>query len=309
MEYRAFQYGEDERYIKAILGWVAVAGSNVVWTEEWFRQRFEENPLGKAVLACAYDGDTMVSCVAVERFPIQCEGSTLVGGCMRVLYTEEGYGLQDMWIGLLKVLEKECRQQGIDIVFYCKEKDFISLNEEYGWKYIERSNRYRFISVTSLWRSIFKLMDMGKPFVARKRKKQGESVQNEMGVNTSVTDYYKWLIHTSDKVFVVVDNEEVCAVLAMGQRGKRVREAHICYFQPKKRVVVAQRSIVEFVRGYFTKGTVDVVSCVDGKNYLSKSNSIRISQKVNYCYKWLGEVVIDVSLIMKEDIMYMMSVE
>ena len=46
-----------------------------------------------------------------------------------------------------------------------------------------------------------------------------------------------------------------------------------------------------FLQGYLTKYEVDVVSSVDGKNYLSKRNSIRTTQDVNYCYKCLGEPI------------------
>lgn len=291
MEYRVFQYGVDARYVKAILVGSAVEMHSVVRTEEWFCQRFEQNPLGKAVLTCAFDGDRMVSCVAVERFHIQCEGKTLVGGCMHVLFCQEGYDIQNMWVGLIKAIEEECKLQGIVIVFSFKGSDLIALNEEYGWKYDERYVRYQFNSVTGMWRSIFKLMDLGKPFIADVKRKQSDGVQKEMTDNAGVPDYYKWLICISPKRFLVVDNEEVCSVILLGQRGKRVIEAQICYFEPKKSVKAAQRSLVEFVKGQFAKGMVDVVSCIDGKNYLSKRNSLRTSQEVNYCYKYLGEPI------------------
>lgn len=291
MEYRAFQYGVDNRYINAILEGTDVARYGAIRAEEWFCQRFEQNPLGKAVLACAFDGDRLVSCVAVERFPVRCGGKALVGGCMRVMFIQDGYTLQGLWTDLFKVIEEECGKQGIDVVFYLKRHDFTALNEGYGRKYDELFVHYQFNSVTGSWRSIFKLLDLGKPFIADVKRELREGVQNEMMDNVGVPDYYKWLIRTSRKRFVVVDNEEVCAVLVTGQRGKRVREAHIIYFKSKKNVEEAQRSLVEFVKGHFTKNEVDVVSCVDGKNYLSKKNTLRTSQEVNYCYKCLGESI------------------
>lgn len=288
MEYRVFQYGVDDCYIKAILEEVAIACHGVVRTEEEFVQRFEQNPLGKTVLVCAFDGERMVSCVAVERLPIQCEGKILVGGSMRVLFVQDGYGTQDMWTGLLKVLEGECGCQGIDIVSCSKEQDFIASAKGQEWICREGIVRYRLNSVTGLWRNIFKMLDMKKPFVAEVK---AEGVQNENMDDACIPDYFKWLIHTSTKRFVVVDNEEVCAVMVIGHRGKRVGEAQICYFEPKKSLGAAQLSLVEFVKGHFTRKEIDVVSCVDGKNYLSKKNSFSTSQELNYCYKWLGEPI------------------
>ena len=292
MEYRAFQYGVDNRYINAILEGTDVARHGAISAEEWFCQRFEQNPLGKAVLACAFDGDRLVSCMAVERFPVQYEGKSLVGGYTHVLFVQKEYDTQDMWVGLLKVLEDECVRQGIDLVMGFNDQNLFAYAQGLGWKYRQGMTRYQFNSVTGLWRSIFKLLDLVNPFIADVKREQRDGVQKEMMDNAGVPDYYKWLIHTSNNQFVVVDNKEVCAVLVMGLRGKRVREAQVCYFEPKKSVGASQRSLVEFVKGHFTKNEVDVVSCVDGKNYLSKKNTLRTSQEVNYCYKCLGESII-----------------
>ena len=291
MEYRAFQYGVDSRYINAILEGTDVARYGTISAEEWFCQRFEQNPLGKAVLACAFDGDRLVSCVAVERFPVQYEGKALVGGYTHVLFVQKEYDTQDMWVGLLKVLEDECVRQGIDLVMGFNDQNLFAYAQGLGWKYRQGMTRYQFNSVTGLWRSIFKLLDLGKTFIADVKREQRGGVQNEMTDNAGVPDYYKWLICISPKRFLVVDNEEVCSVILLGQRGRRVREAQVCYFEPKKSVGAAQRSLVEFVKGHFTKNEVDVVSCVDGKNYLSKKNTLRTSQEVNYCYKCLGESI------------------
>ena len=291
MEYRAFQNGVDNRYINAILEWTDVGRYGTISAEEWFCQRFEQNPLGKAVLACAFDGDRLVFCVAVERFPVRCGGKALVGGCMRVLFTQDGYAEQDLWSDLFKMIEEECGRQGINIVCCIKNHGFATLNEDCGWKCDELFVRYQFNSVTGLWRSIFKLLDLEKPFIADVKRDLSEGVQKETSINVGIPEYYKWLMHTSNNQFVVVDNKEVCAVLVMGLRGKRLREAQVCYFEPKKSAGAAQRSLVEFVKGHFTKNEVDVVSCVDGENYLPKRNLIRTAQKTIYCYKSLGEPI------------------
>lgn len=288
MEYRVLQYGVDDRYIKAIHDGTAATGLRVDGSEMWFCQRFEQNPLGKAVLACAFDEDRLVSCVAVERISIQYDGKTVVGGCMHVLFFPKEYGTQDLKMDLLKVLEEECVRQGIDLLISDNNNVFIDSTVGYGWAYREGMVRYRLNSVTGLWRNIFKMLDMRNPFVADDK---AEGVQNEGVDDVCIPDYFKWLIRTSRKRFVVVDNEEVCAVIVIGHRGKRVGEAQICYFEPKKSVKAAQRSLVEFVKGHFTKKEIDVISCVDSKNYLSKRNSIRTTQDVNYCYKGLGEPI------------------
>ena len=288
MEYRVFPYGIDDCYIKAICEGAALAGLRVDGAEVWFHQRFEQNPLGKAVLICAFDGIRMVSCVAEERFPIQCDGKTLVGGCMRVLFVQDGYGFQEMWSGLLKVLEEECGRQCIDIITSSKEQAFIAFAQGHGWTCSEGMVRYRLNSVTGLWRNIFKMMDMSKPFVAEVKD---EGVRNENVDDVSVPDYYKWLIRTSPKQFIIVDNEEVSAVMVIGHRGKRVKEVQVCYFKPKKGIETAQLSLVESVKMHNKEYGIDVVSCIDGKNYLPKNNTMSSTQKVNYCYKWFSEPI------------------
>lgn len=290
MEYRVFQYGADDIYIKDIIEGFSVRNNEVV-DKVWFSQRFEQNPLGKAILVCAFDRDRMISCVGVERLPFQCEGKTLVGGNMRVLFVQDGQGSKDMWYSLLKVIEEECSRQGIDLVIGFNDQNLISSAQGFEWTYRVGMVRYRFNSVTGMWRNIFKMLDMKKPFVAETKDKQSEYVQKEMKDNTCMPDYFKWLICTSIKRFVVVDNEEVCAVMITGHRGKRVREAQVCYFEPRKGVEVAQRSLVKYIKGHFTKDEVDMISCIDGKNYLSKKNLFSTSQEENYWYKWLREPI------------------
>lgn len=288
MDYHIFRFGSNEESEGDIIRKLYGHHDDIIESKMWFSRRFEQNPLGRAVLACAFDGDRLVSCVAVERMPIQCEGKSFVCGYIHVLFVQEGYDTQVMWVGLLKVLEEECEHQGIDLLISDNNNNLIDSAVGYGWAYREGMIRYRLNSVTGLWRNIFKMLDMRKPFVADDK---AEGVQNEGVDDVCIPDYFKWLIRTSRKRFVVVDNEEVCAVIVIGHRGKRVREAQICYFEPKKSVKAAQLSLVEFVKGHFTKKEIDVVSCADGKNYLSKRNSIRTTQEVNYCYKCLGEPI------------------
>ena len=66
MEYRAFQYGVDSRYINAILEGIEVVSKGDVGADEWFYQRFEQNPLGRAILICAFESSRLMACMAVE---------------------------------------------------------------------------------------------------------------------------------------------------------------------------------------------------------------------------------------------------
>ncbi|MBR1834703.1 MAG: hypothetical protein IJ785_04265 [Bacteroidales bacterium] len=288
MEYAIINFGVDDCRLNDIVKSINVGCEETFWTELLFRQRFEYNPLGKAVLACAFDAERVIACVVVERFPFQSVGRSMVGGILRVLFVQDGYNNKGLWTGILKVVEEECSCQNIDAI-YCfnnNEDSMFSLTEDNGWLSYKGEVSYLLNSVTDQWRNIFKLMDINQPFIADVKENQGEAVDvdepQEIG-ETRIADYYKWLFHTSCKRFVMVDNENVCAVVAIGQRGKRVKEARICYFEAKKGLEEAQQSLREIIHNKVDG--IDVVSCIDSMNWLSPRNALKITQKVDWSYK------------------------
>lgn len=292
MKYRIFQYGRDNAYIKDVVKGHASREDNVEpQSETWFRQRFEQNPLGKAILACAFDGERMVACMIVERVPIECESQHTVGGYVSEYFVLPDYESPELLAELLKLVEEEAKNSGLDILLTYN----VIHVKDFGWTYFENKVRFRLNSVSGLWRSLFKLLDSTKPFVPDNREIQydgtvieKENESEDVAVQKSTKAYYKWLSQTGANKYITIDDEEFYAVAIIGQRGKRVREAHICYLESKRGDSFGQH-VLEVIKEQYKKECIDVVSWIDDMHYLPINNSLRISQMISYCYKSLGD--------------------
>lgn len=290
MEYLIFQYGRDDAYIKDIVKGLASRGKVEPPSESWFHQRFEHNPLGKVILACAFDGERLVACMIVERVPIECESLHTVGGYVSDYFVQHDYESKELLPELLKIVEEEAKNSGLDLLF----TDNVIQVKDFGWTYFENRVRFRLNSVSGLWRSLFKLLDSTKPFVPDNRGIQydGTGIEKEnesedVTVQKSTKAYFNWLSQTGANKYIIIDDEEVYAVAIIGQRGKRVRVAHISYLESKRGNSSGQH-VMEVIKEHYKKECIDVVSCIDDKHYLPMNNTLSISQMISYCYKILG---------------------
>ena len=291
MEYRIFQFGIDDVYIKDIVRGLASGDKVEPQSDAWFHQRFEHNPLGKAILACAFDRERLVVCMIVERVPIECESRHTVVGYVSDYFVQPGHDSKELLPELLKIVEEEAKNSGLDLLF----TDNVIQVKDFGWTYFE--NRVRFIlnSVSGLWRSLFKLLDSTKPFVPDSREIQydGTGIEEEnesedVAVQKSTKAYYKWLSQMGANKYIIIDDEEVYAVAIIGLRGKRVRVAHICYLELKREDSSGQH-VLEVIKERYKNECIDVVSCIDDMYCLPMNNTLRISQRISYCYKSLGD--------------------
>ena len=290
MEYRVFQYGIDDVYIKDIIKEFAGRDKVESRSDAWFHQRFEHNPLGKAILACAFDGERLVACMIVERVPIECENQHTVVGYISDYFVQPGHDSKELLPELLKIVEEEAKNSGLDLLF----TDNVIQVKDFGWTYFENRVRFRLNSVSGLWRSLFKLLDSTKPFVPDNRKIQynGAGIEKEnesedVAIQKSTKAYFNWLSQTGANKYIIIDDEEVYVVVIIGHRGKRVREAHICYLELKREGSSGQH-VLEVIKERYKNECIDVVSCIDDMHYLPTNNTLRISQKISYCYKSLG---------------------
>ena len=294
MEYRLFQYGTDDVYIKDVIeeGLKHNDHSSEL-SEAWFHQRFEQNPLGKAILACAFDNTCLAAYALVERVPFKEDSPLVDGACVSGMYIRPEYRGQVVLSDLLMLAEEEARRQGIELLFALNKPEIDEDASRYGWICGTTKICYRMKPV-SVIKSIFKLLDMSKPFVTglivkgrAKYLSDGGAVQEvESRLNK---DYLRWLISTSPhKCCMVVDGEHVVALVALGHRGKSLQEAQIIYMESKKDGVAPQRYQAEVVEAICKIVSVDVISCLDDYPYLTKKGSTGASPITTYCYKNLS---------------------
>ena len=293
MEYRLFQYGVDDCYINDILAGIEVVCNGDVGAEEWVYQRFEQNPLGRAILICAFDSSRLVACVAVERVPFENAGQTHVGGYISNSFIQEDYRSPENMSMLLKLAETESKHEGLDVLYAFDKSDIATDISKLGWICEEIQMRFRLYPIGGVMRSLFRLIDMSKPFVPELQNDKicfGNPVEEDVLIENPEMSYWTWRSGISEKKCVVINNDGVFAIAVVGHRGKRVREAHICYMVSKGKNRNIQQCRAEVVQKISEKIDVNVVSCADELSYVPKDNSLVRTQVLNCCYKWLGNL-------------------
>lgn len=297
MEYRLFQYGTDDSYIRDILEGISHKGYTYELSEEWFHQRYEHNPLGPAILACAFDNTCLTAVLVVERVLFKEASPLDNGACVSCLYVSPDYRGRVVLTDLLMLVEEEARRQGIGILF-ALNMPVLSLDaSRQNWISGTTKIRYRMKPV-SVIKSIFKMLDMSKPFVSGlidkrclKHLSEDESIAAvDKALLKMNKDYLRWAIATSlQNSCFVIDGKYVEAVVVLGHRGRRLQEAQILNMESKKGDEELCRYQSELVKAIYEKVDVDVISCLDNCHYLTTKGSRGASPVITYCYKILSE--------------------
>ena len=155
MEYRLFQYGTDDIYIKDVIEGLTHKGHLSELSEAWFHQRFEQNPLGKAILAGAFDNARLAAYALVERVTFNIDSPLVDGACVSGMYFRQEYRGKVVLSDLLILAEEEARRQGIGVLFALNMPVLALDASRYGWICGTTKIRYRMKPV-SVIKSIFK---------------------------------------------------------------------------------------------------------------------------------------------------------
>ena len=211
MEYRFFQYGVDDIYIKDIVDILAISHHEVTRTEKWFQWRFEQNPCGKAILSCAFESGQLVACIVIEKVPEIINGKKCIFGMVRYISVRDGYDPIEIIPRLIRLAESEVRRQQLDAVLILGLSDYCSDVSIDGWKISNVKVKCRVKFIKPL-RSIFRLSDITKPLIpivcSPQNKKSNVSFNEnylkkssinyqESGVNWDI-EYLCWRFNSTD---------------------------------------------------------------------------------------------------------------
>ena len=302
LEYRVFEYGKDDGYIRDIVDAIShIDSCYIKQSTEWFSCRFEKNPIGKAILIYATDKDRLVAFVVVERFPVGNTGLSFDGGFIHYVYVLQDYKEQDVVQEMLSMAESEAKGNGLKVVVTHNTPEIFPFVENMGWSYTTSKVRYRMHSVDG-WRSLFKLLDCTRPFVPeaeviqsvgqfKVHKNGGKDVTTEeksMGNMNLEMVYYKWVasVKPNSGLGIIEDGDTFCAFV-IGHRGKRANVAHIVYMSSSNAISMSKDSKSEIINRICKRFNVNVISCLGDNHYIPSENSFYRSQFISFFYKWL----------------------
>lgn len=306
LEYRVFEYGKDDRYVREIVDAVShIDSCHIKQSTEWFSCRFEKNPIGKAIIIYAKDKDRLVAFLVVDRFPIVNADLSFDGGFIHYVYALQNYKELGVVQEMLSMAESEAKGQGLRVVVTHDTPEIFPYVKNMGWEYVTAKVRYRMHSVDG-WKSLFKLLDCTKPFVPNEEVRQsidqfkvyetgGKDVTTEdrsMGNRNHEMAYYKWVasVRPNSGLAIIEDGDTFCAFVR-GHRGKRAKVAHIVFMSSSNAIHMSKDSISEMMNRICKEFNVNVISCMDNKQFIPNTNSFYHSQSISFYYKRLDTPV------------------
>lgn len=301
MEYRFFQYGVDDVYIKDIVDILAISHREVVITEKWFRWRFEQNPCGKAIMSCAFDSGHLVACIAIEKVPEKNNGERRLFGLVRYFFVREGYGFAEIISNLVAQAETEVQRQQLSTVLIFGLQNYFSDVSIDGWKRGDVKVKYRVKFIEPL-RSIFRLSDVKKTLipcgchsldVKSVDMNQSAKIKNSLLNQPELEkewdlEYLCWRFLSTDNntEYAFVDDEDAFAIAVVGNRGKGTEDVQILMMATNNEKVLSthcKKNVADKLNELFHP---DTISSVDNDHYLTFGNTIGVQHTIPVCYKW-----------------------
>ncbi len=292
-----FQYGHDDDQMVAIQHLLAVCNQDLFQPVEWFRWRYEQNTLGKAIIVCAQENERILACLVVEKLHVICGSEVCRCGCVTRVAIKEGPEREAILSRLLAVAGNEAKDQGLDIIFAFNSVSDQLRDAESEWTNdsVETS---QVIQPMRPFRSIFRLSDVNKAFVPNKC-----TAYHPVGIDTICFDglansfartggwtlepaMFKWIVSFTNKEYALIDNNDVTAIAALGHRGIQ-KDAHLLMMISNKEGVPAGRHLRDVLEVIRERINPDEVSAVESEQLLSGGGLLKSKTQVNYAYQLL----------------------
>lgn len=300
MEYRFFQYGVDDVYIKEIVDTLAISYREVIKSEKWFRWRFEQNPCGKAIMSCGFDSGKLVACIVIEKVPEKINGNRCIFGLVRYFFVREGYGFAEVISRLIGQAEVEVQRQQLASVLVLGLQDYCSDVSIDGWKRGDVKVKYKVKFIEPL-RSIFRLSDVKEtliPCSCPSLEVKSVDSNNSANIKSSLLnrpelekkwdlEYLCWrFLSTENPEYAFVEDLDAFAIAVVGSRGKGTKDVQILMMATNNGKGLSnhcKKNVADKLNNLFHP---DTISCVDNDHYLTFGSTIGVLHTIPVCYKW-----------------------
>lgn len=243
MELRIWQWDKDNSLISSFLDGMAIAHHEAKHSEEWFHWKFEQSPYGKALLACAFDGDRVAGCVAYGRGIVKYKGKNWASALSYETFVYPDYQGKGLFKKLISLAEKEMANQGIQFLYNFPNSNSITGFKHMNW--ICRNDIRCFkIKPVNLLRVLINAKDLKKPFKPNPSNldRIKDTILKDISIPETNYDvitplwtkeYLRWRFFTyPNREYLVIDNEYFFSISMTGKRGK-LNVVHLLYAASK----------------------------------------------------------------------------
>ena len=267
--------------------------------QTWMRHQYEQNPFGKAIIGCAIEEDDVKAAIVVERIDITQQGRTAHCGYVSNITIKEGLEQQINWKELFKLLEGEARKSGIDILYFFDHEQKIVGQQDLGWELGRAEIEYGIIP-TGPFRSVFQISDLSKPFMpdihVAEKKTNTIHINNNVFSTSSNTsacplltqEYLDWRFwDISDRDYLLIDDEQVSAIVIMGSRGI-VRDAHVLCVAPRNEFIHSSQYQKRMTDEICMMFKPNIISFYRKEQLLTADSIIETTSQIGYSYKTIN---------------------
>lgn len=301
MVYSITHYEASNDFVRRIESFFYSMEGSLSQPQTWMRHQYEQNPFGRAIIGCAIEGDDVKAAIVVERIDITQQGRTTHCGYVSNISIKEGFEQQINWKELFKLLEDEARKNGIDILYFFDHEQSLIGQQDFEWELGRAEIEYGIIP-TGPFRSVFQISDLGKPFmpdihVAEKKTNTIHINNNVFSTsgNTSACplltqEYLDWRFGDfSDRDYLLIDDEQVSAIVIMGSRGM-VKDAHILCLVYRDDSIHAGRYQKRVIDEINKMVKPNIISFNRKEQFLTADGIIETTSHIGYSFKTINGV-------------------
>lgn len=301
MELRLWQFGNDDPSIHSFLEGMKVAHNEPIRTEEWFHWKFEQSPYGKAIMACAFDGERVAGCVAYGRGIVRYQGKEWTCALSYETFVHPDYQGKGLFKKLIALAEQAMGDQGVQFLYNYPNANSITGFKHMNW--ICRNDIRCFkLKPINLFRVLFHFRDLKKYFrPAPSNIDLLKSIRiDEFRIDVTnpdiitpvwTTDYIKWRFLTfPNREYLVNVNEEFFAISMIGSRGN-LKSAHILFAVAKdgSGTESIMGKVVKTIKNEICPDIIEYASTVMDHSLDRVIGFFRVPAHGNFCYKVLDE--------------------
>lgn len=213
---------------------------------------------------------------------------------------KEGFEQQINWKEMFKLLEGEARKSGIDILYFFDHEQKIVGQQDLGWELGRAEIEYGIIP-TGPFRSVFQISDLSNPFIPYihvvEKKTNTIHINNNVfstSGNTSTCplltqEYLDWrFCDFSDRDYLLIDDEQVSAIVIMGSRGI-VRDAHVLCVAPRNEFINESKYQIRVTDEICMMFKPNIISFNRKEQFLAADGIIETTSHIGYSYKTIND--------------------
>lgn len=302
MELRIWDYEKDNNHILSFLNGMSIAHNEERKDEDWFHWKFEKSPYGKAILACAFDGETVAGCVAYGMGKISLQNKEYKAALSYETFVHPNYQRRGLFKKLIDLAEEEAKSQGVSFLYNFPNSNSIQGFRHMGWICRNDIEQFR-IKIVRPISTLTHLLDLKKGFepnpsnleIIRNEKLDDtilDGIDSQIIVPVWTKEYLRWRFFTyPNREYYVINDEDVFSIAMIGKRG-RLKNAHILCILSKKRSISSNNYANKVLKEICRKIRPHIITYSNSNEdntFPFSKGFFKVPSHSNFCYKVLDE--------------------